>query len=174
MALERLALQAGACAVLALAAWLWHADQLHDARLAGRAEAVAAGKERYDAEAAAALVRERTLRAKLSAADAAAQRTEQTYAENLTAAQRRIRAGDDSLRIAVRTIRANATAPGGPAAAGPAPDGAGDPIVPEVAGDILSLAADTGRVVRKYQRLVERFDECRALNNGPAGEGEAP
>jgi len=38
--------------------------------------------------------------------------------------------------------------------------------VPEVAADILVLAADAAGLVRKYERLTERYDACRALNNG--------
>ncbi|GGY11644.1 hypothetical protein GCM10007386_47420 [Pseudoduganella dura] len=54
----------------------------------------------------------------------------------------------------------------------PAPDASGAAIVREVAGDILGLAADTGPVLRKYQRVVERFEACCAMNNGaePAPE----
>lgn len=166
MALERLALQVGACAVLALGAWLWHADQLHDARQAGRAEAIEAGRKQLAIDTAIALERERTLRAKLAAADAAAQRTEQTYAENLSAAQRRVRTGDDSLRIATRTIRSCATAADRPAAGGPAADESRAELVPEVAVDAVGFAAAAAGIVRKYDRLEQRFEACRALNNG--------
>lgn len=146
---------------------LWHRHEVSAGRQAGYDAAVTAGEKQRAADAAVALTTERALRAKLAARDAAEQQKDAEYAETLAAAQRRVRAGDDSLRIAINTIRATAAAPAGPTAAGPAPDGPGAAIVPEVAANILGLAADTGRLVRKYERLEERYDACVALNNGP-------
>jgi len=37
--------------------------------------------------------------------------------------------------------------------------------VPEAAAEILGDAADVGRLVRRYERIVERFDACRAMNS---------
>ncbi|WP_338761968.1 hypothetical protein [Massilia sp. METH4] len=171
IALERLAIKAGACALVAVAACAWHAHKVSAARQAGYDAAVMAGEKQRAADAAVALANERALRARLAAADAAAQSKEQTYAENLAAAQRRVRAGTDVLRCpAAAPVPPAAAAPDGSAAGGPAPDWSGAAVVPEVAGDILRLAADTGRVVRNYQRVVERLDACIALNNGPAAD----
>lgn len=167
-ALHRFALQAVLLVAAIAAGWLWHLSEVSAARKGGYSAAVAAGEKQRAIDAAAALTTERTLRAKLAARDAADIQKEQTHAETLAAAQRRMRAGDDSLRIAIKTIRATAAPADRPAAGGPAPDGPGESIVPAVAADILGLAADSGRLVRKYERLEARFDECRALNNGPA------
>jgi hypothetical protein len=145
--------------------WIWHENSVAAAYQDGWGAAVTAGEKQRGLDAAAALKNERTLRTQLAEADAAAVNMENENAETLAAAQRRIRAGDDSLRIAVRTLRASATPPAGPAAGESAPDNLGAAIVPEVAGDILGLAADTGRVLRKYERVVERLDTCIALNN---------
>lgn len=173
MALERLAIQIGACALLVLGAWLWHQSEVSNARQAGYDAAVEAGREQHRIDTAAALKTERESRERQRLKDEAAAKKEQQNDETLAAAQRRVRAGDDSLRIAIRTIRATAAPTDRPAAGGPAPDGPGESIVPTVAADILGLAADSGRLVRKYERLEARFEECRALNNGPVQEQPA-
>jgi hypothetical protein len=36
--------------------------------------------------------------------------------------------------------------------------------VPEVAADLLGIAADAAGLVRRYAEVVERFDACRAVN----------
>ena len=167
MALERLALQLGACALLVLGAWLWHADQVHDAREAGRAEVIEAGRKQHALDAAAALATEREQREQNRLKDEAAKRKEQEYAENLADAQRRVRAGDDSLRIAINAIRATSAPADRPAAGGPAPDEFRAELVPEVAADALGNAAAVAGIVRKFDRLEQRFEACRAMNNGP-------
>jgi len=166
-ALEWLMLQLAGAALLVLSAWLWHADKVGDAYKAGQAAAVAAGNAQHAADLAAARKTETGLRLLLATKDELSHNKEILYAENLSAAQRRVVSGADRLRCpGVGSVSNAATAPAGPAAGGLAPDGPGAAIVPEVAGDILSLAADTGRVLRKYQRVVERYEACRALNNG--------
>jgi hypothetical protein len=169
--LDRLALQVGACALLVLGACLWHTAEVSGARKEGYAAAVAAGEKQRALDAEVALTNERALRARLAAADTAAQTREQTYAENLAAAQRRVRAGDDSLRIAIRTIRATATPADRPAAGGPEVDESRAELVPEVAADAVGFAATAAGLVRKIDRVTERFNECRALNNGPTPAG---
>jgi hypothetical protein len=39
--------------------------------------------------------------------------------------------------------------------------------VPEAAADVLGIAAGVAGLVRRYERLEQRFDECRAVNAGP-------
>lgn len=173
-ALERYAIGVLAGVVMLAGVWLWHLHEVSTARQAGYDAAVAAGEAQRAADAAVALANERALRTRLAERDAAAIQKESEYAQNLTAAHARIRSGADSLRIAVNTIRATAAPADRPVAGGPPVDEPGAAIVPTVAADILGLAADSARIVRKYDRLVERFDACRALNNGPAGEGGAP
>jgi hypothetical protein len=171
--LERLGLQLCACALLVLAAWAWHAGEVDDAYEAGQAAAVEAGRVRYEAEVARALKTESNYRALLKLKDDLSHERETVYAENLSAAQRRAAAGTDRLRCPGAGAISNAAAtPVGPAAGGSGVDGGGAELVPAVAVDILGLAADTGRLVRKYDRLTQRFEECRALNNGAASAGQ--
>ena|GEM_PF-2418114 len=147
--------------------WAWHSHAVSTARQEGYSAAVADGKKRYDEDAAKALSKERKLRDEQAAKDDAARKDKERYDEALADAQRRMRAGTDRLRCpAASPVHAAATAPAGPAAGGPAPDEPGTPVVPEVAADILGLAADSDSIVRKFDRLTERYDACRALNNG--------
>jgi hypothetical protein len=176
-ALHRFALQVVLLVGAIAAGWLWHLSEVSTARKAGYSAAVAAGEKQRAIDADIALGRERNLRAKLAAADAAATTKETEHAETLAAAQRRVRAGTDVLRCpTANPIQHTAALADGPTTGGSSPDGPGTAVMPEVAGDILRLAADTGRVVRNYQRVVERLDACIALNNGPApaDEGSNP
>lgn len=132
---------------------------------AGWDAAVAAGRAQLERDAAAARKTESDLRAQLRDKDAAAFTKEKEYATNLEAAQRRVRAGVDSLRCPSGPVPAAAPAGDRPAAAGPAPDGEGPSIVPEAAADILAVAADVGGLLRRYERVVERFEACRAVNS---------
>jgi hypothetical protein len=151
--------------VLALGLIFWAHHYGDEQNAAGYAAAVAAGKEQHDRDAAAARKTESDLRAQLRARDADAQRKEEEYATNLENAQRRVRSGADSLRCpAVRTVPATTAPDDRPAAAGPADDGRGPAIVPEVASDLLGVAAGIAGIVRKFDRLEQRFEACRALN----------
>lgn len=133
-------------------------------RQAGYDAAVDAGKEAQEAAALAALAIESGLRSRLLEQDTTALRKEQEYATNLEAAQRRVRTGVDSLRCPTGSISSAAAAGDRPAAAGSAVDGKGPAIVQEVAVEILSDAADVAGLVRRYQRIVDRFEACRAVN----------
>lgn len=164
-ALERVAAAAVLVLILLLGgAWLIHhygAEQYD----AGYTAAVDAGKEKHDRDAAAALKTESDLRAQLRAKDADALRKEQEYDANLENAQRRVRTGADSLRCPAARPVPGPTAPDDrPAAGGPDPEADRPRIVPEVASDLLGVAADLARVVRQYDRITERFEECRAMN----------
>ncbi|GGY11650.1 hypothetical protein GJV26_29465 [Massilia dura] len=81
----------------AAAGLIWHMHAVSSARAqgdkAGYARAVAAGKAQLDAERARNRTTERNLRTKLATADAAAAIKQQTYVENVSAAQRRVRPG---------------------------------------------------------------------------------
>lgn len=130
---------------------------------AGQAAAVAAGRAQHERDTAAARKTESHLRAQLRDKDAVAFNKEKQYATNLAAGQRRMRAGDDRLRCP-GTVPAT-TPPGDrPAAGGPQTDDERPSIVPEVAADLLGIAADIGGLVRRYERVVERFEACRAVN----------
>lgn len=134
---------------------------------AGYDAAVAAGKAQYDRDAAAARKTESDLRAQLAARDADAFKKEQDHAASLEAAQRRVRAGVDSLRCPAGPVPAGAAPDDRPAAGGPEADRAGPAIVPETASAILSDGAAVAGLVRRYERVVERFEACRAVNAGP-------
>jgi hypothetical protein len=167
-ALERFLL--GALIVVGLLVAGWLGLQRYGALQyqAGEAAAVAAGKEARDSEAAAALAIESGLRTRLLEQDTAALRKEEEYAANLETAQRRVRAGTDRLLCPAANPVPAAPAPGGrPIAAGPAADGQGPDIVPEAAAAILGDGADVAGLVRRYERVVERFEDCRAVNAVP-------
>lgn len=131
---------------------------------AGYAAAIAAGKEARDSEAVAALAIESGLRTKLGAQDADALKKDQEYAKSLETAQRRVRSGTDRLLCPTSAIPA-ATPPGDrPAASEPPTDGEGPAIVPEVAAEILGDGAAVASLVSRYDQVVERFADCRAVN----------
>ncbi|WP_036217280.1 hypothetical protein [Massilia sp. LC238] len=162
MALERLAAVVLLAVALVVAGWFgvrhYGAAQYH----AGHAAAMAAGRAQHERDTAAARKTESDLRAQLRAKDVDALRQKEEHAKNLANAQRRMRSGDDSLRCPA----VPAATQGGDrsAAAGPAADGEGPAIVPEVAAEILGDAADVAGLVRRYERVVERFEACRAVN----------
>jgi hypothetical protein len=132
---------------------------------AGWDGAVAAGEEQRDSDAIAALAIESGLRARLLEQDTTAFRKEQEYATNLEAAQRRVRAGDDRLRCPTASpVQPAAEAGDRPAAAGPAADGQGAELVPDASAALLGDGATIAGIVRKFDRLNERFEKCRAVN----------
>jgi hypothetical protein len=164
-ALERLAASVLLAVLLVLGAWFGVRHYGAEQRQAGWDAAVAAGQEERDAAALAALAIESGLRARLLEQDTENLRKEQKYAESLEAAQRRLRAGDDRLRCPAGPVPGAAPAGDRPAAAGPGADGEGLDVVPEVAADLLGLAADHQRLLRNYERVVERFETCRSVNS---------
>ena len=163
-ALERFAAVTLLLVVLLLGTWFGVRHYGAEQRQEGYDAAVAEGKEARDAAAVAALAIESGLRAKLLERDTAALRKEQEYVESLEAAQRRMRTGADRLRCPAGPVRAAAPTGDRPAAAGPDADGEGPAIVPEVAAEILGDGADVAGLVRRYQRVVDRFEACRAVN----------
>lgn len=164
-ALERLAAEVLLVVLLVLSAWFGVRHYGAAQRQAGWDAAVAAGKEQRDHDAAIARETETTLRAQLRTQDAVALRKEHEHAESLEAAQRSLRAGVDRLRCpAAGPVPVGAAAGDRPAAAGPGADGEGPAIVPEVAAEILGDAAAAAGLVRRYERIVERFEACRSVN----------
>ena len=153
---------------LAVGAWV-SVDEYGTTRYeAGYNTAVEAGVKQRNREAEENRKIESDLRAQLAERDADAQRKEHEYAENLDAAQRRVRAGTDRLRCpAASPVQPAAAAPDRPAAAGASVDGQGPDVVPEVAADLLGIAADVAGLVRRYDQVVERFEACRAVNARP-------
>lgn len=132
---------------------------------AGYSMAVKIGNQARDDQDEIYRKSEDTLRAQLRAKDTDIYRKEQKHAQDLAAAQYRVRAGTDRLRCPAGPVPAG-DAPGDrPAAGGSDPDGQGPRLVPEVAAEILADGADIARIVRQYDRVVERFDACRAMNS---------
>ena len=145
-----------------------HAAGYATGHAAGYATAIAAGKAQHDRDAAVALKTETDLRAQLAARDVTAHEKEIEHAQALADAQRRVRTGVDRLRCPAASPVQPAAAPGDrPAAAGPAVDGGGPELVPEAAADVLGYGAAIAGLVRRYERVVERFEACRAVNAGP-------
>lgn len=150
---------------LATGAWLGLEHYGAAQYQAGHDAAVAAGEKLRQAAAERNRETETELRAELAELDAAAHRKEQEYATNLEAAQRRVRAGTDRLRCPAASPVQPAAAPGDrPAAGGPQPDAERADLVPEAAADLLGIAADAAGLLRKFDRLEQRFEACRALN----------
>ena len=155
-----------AAAVFAGMSWVKHYGD--DRYAAGQSAAVAAGKEARDSQAAANLAIESGLRTRLLEQDTAALRKEQDYASDLEAAQRRVRTGADSLRCPAASPVPAGAAPGDrPIASGPALDGQGAELVPDAAAEVLGDGATVAGIVRKFDRLEQRFEACRAVSAAP-------
>lgn len=132
---------------------------------AGYAAAVADGEQsRKDAERIARQT-ETDLRNRLRERDIAAHRKEQEHASNLQAAQRRVIAGADRLRCPARPVPSPVAPADRPATGGSSTDGPGPELVPETAADVLGIGSGIAGLVRRYERLEQRFNECRAVNN---------
>ncbi|MGI4846159.1 MAG: hypothetical protein ACRYF7_22955 [Janthinobacterium lividum] len=163
-ALHRLLCAVLAVVLLAICAWLGVRHYGAEQRQAGYDAAVADGMEARDAAAVAALAIESGLRTRLLEQDTNAYRKEQEHATNLEAAQRRVRAGIDSLHCPAGPVPATAAAGDRPTAAGPDADGEGPELVPEAAADVLGHGAAIASLVRRYERIIERAEACRAVN----------
>ncbi len=159
-----LALKVGAAALLIWTAALYrdHVYQL------GYEAAVADGEAVLEQATAAARRTESDLRAQLRALDADAFKKEKDHAASLEAAQRRVRAGIDGLRCPAAGPVPGASAPDDRSVAGgPEADAAGPAIVPEVAAEILGDGAAVAGLVRRYERLEQRFDKCQSMSEAP-------
>jgi hypothetical protein len=151
-------------AVLAAASWFGLHHYGAERYQAGYAAAVDAGKAQRDREAAAYRKLESDQRAKDAARDADATRKDQEHAQALADAQRRVRAGTDRLRCPTNPVQPAAAPASGPVASTPTTDGAGPDLVPEAAAEILGDGAAIASLVSRYAEVVQRFDECRAVN----------
>ncbi|QOY96320.1 hypothetical protein IM543_11160 [Massilia sp. UMI-21] len=163
-ALERLAGATMLLVITLLGAWFGLRHYGAERYQAGHDAAVAAGRAELDRQTAAYRKTEADLRAQLRDKDAVAFTKEKEYATNLEAAQRRVRAGVDRLRCPTGAVPGAAPAGDRPAAGGPQADSEGPSIVPETAADLLGIAADVGGLVRRYERVVERFEACQAVS----------
>lgn len=160
----------GAIAIAACAVFWWN-HTISTAEQRGYDRAVEDGRKALDVERARADAAEDTLRNRLAEKDRIAKEKEDEHKTQLEDAQRRARAGRDRLYCpAAGPIPATTPATGGQAAGGFVPDERGAPIVPEMAAEILGDAAAGASIVRKYDRLVERFEACRTIAN----TGQAP
>jgi hypothetical protein len=150
--------------VLAVAGWFGLHHYGAERYQAGYNAAVDAGKALHDRDAAAYRKLESDQRAKDTARDVEAQRKDQEHAQALADAQRRIRAGTDRLRCPASPVQLAATPGDRPATDAPATDGGGPDLVPEAAAEILGDGAAIAGLVSRYAEVVQRFDECRAVN----------
>ena len=164
IALDRFLTGLVIAAALAVAGWFGLHHYGAERYQAGYNAAVEAGKTQHALDDAKYRKLESDQRAKDAARDADATRKDQEHAQALVDAQRRVRAGTDRLRCPASPIQPAATPGDRPAASAPATDGAGPDVVPEVAADLLGIAADAAGLVRRYAEVIERFDECRAVN----------
>ena len=149
---------------LAVGAWVTVMDYGDIRYQTGYNAAVDAGVKQSNREADENRKIESDLRAQLAERDAEANRKEQEYASNLADAQRRVRAGTDRLRCPANSVQPAAAPATGPAPSTPATDGAGPDLVPEAAADVLGYGAAIASLVSRYAEVVERYDECRAMN----------
>jgi len=150
------------CLVVLGLLWLQHYGAVR--YTAGYAAAVAEGQASRDALAEIYRQTEEDLRTQLYAKDDIAIRKDKEHAESLAAAQRRMLTGDDRLRCPASLLPVTTATDDRPAATGPAPQPEGPGLVPTASVDLLGIAADIAGLVRRYERLEERFDECRILN----------
>jgi hypothetical protein len=156
----------GVCALLVLVVVCWFGVHHYGAERydAGYAAAVAAGQAQHDRDAATALKTQSDLRAKLALQDVIAQQKEIEHAQTLADAQRRVRAGTDRLRCPASPVQPTAAPEDRPVAPGPGVDGQGAELVPDAAAEVLGDGATAAGIVRKFDRLKQRFEECRAVN----------
>lgn len=149
---------------LALFGWLNLLDYGVERYDEGFEAAIKIGKERRDADAEINRQTEIDLRTQLAIKDTAALKKEKEHALSLAAAQRRILTGTDRLRCPTRPVPVTATTGDRSVAGGPPADDGGSELVPEAAADLVGIASDVERLVRQYDRVVERFESCRAVN----------
>jgi hypothetical protein len=166
-ALDRLLIGSILAAALLAGCWVTVTHYGTTRYEAGQAAAVTAGAKLRQAEAERNRQTESSLRAQLAAKDAAAFNKEKEYASNLEAAQRRVRAGTDRLLCPASAVPASTAAPDRSAAGGVEVESAGPSLMPEAAADLLGVAGDVAGLVRRYERLEQRFEACRALNTVP-------
>ena len=164
IALDRFLIGLAIAAALTVAGWFGLHHYGAERYQAGYNAAVEAGKAQHDRDAAAYRKLESDQRTKDAARDVEAARKEQEHAQDLADAQRRVRAGTDRLRCPANPVQPAAASGDRPVAAAPATDGAGPDLVPEAAADVLGYGAAIASLVSRYADVVERFDECRALN----------
>ena len=132
---------------------------------AGYSAAVLAGKEQHDKDAEKYRKLESDTRIHDEKRDAEAQQKEQEYAQNLDAAQHRLRIGVDRLRCpTVSPVQPAAPSSDRSTPSEPSTDGSGPDIVPQVASDILGYGSAIASLVSRYERVAERFEECRQMN----------
>jgi hypothetical protein len=163
--IEKLLIGAIVLIGLALFSWLSLLDYGAERYDEGFEAAINIGKQRRDADAEINRQTEMDLRAQLGIKDAAALKKEKDHAQSLAAAQRRHLTGTDSLRCPARPVSTTTTAIDRSIASGPAADDEGPELVPEAAADLVGIASDVERLVRQYDRVVERFEACRAVNS---------
>lgn len=150
--------------VLVVAGWLGLHHYGAKRYQAGYNAAVDVGKAQHARDDAAYRKLESDQRTKNAARDVETQRKDQEHAQALADAQRRMRAGTDRLRCPTSPVQPT-TAPGDrPVAGAPADDGSGPDLMPEAAADVLGYGAAIAGLVSRYAEVVERFDECRAVN----------
>ena len=163
--IEKLLISAIVLIGLALLGWLNLLDYGVERYDEGFEAAIKVGKERRDADAEINRQTETDLRKQLGIKDTAALKKEKDHAQSLAAAQRRILTGTDSLRCPAKPIPVSSTTVDRSAAGGPTADEGGSELVPEAAADLVGIASDVERLVRQYDRVVERFEACRAVNS---------
>lgn len=156
----------GTCALVALLLACWFGAHHYGAERysAGYAAAIAAGKAQHDQDAAKYQKLESDTREQNAERDIKAHQKEVEYASNLEAAQRRVLAGTDRLRCPASHVQSSPAPADRSAPTGLATDGQGPDLVPEAAADVLGYGAAIAGLVSRYDRVVERFEECRTVN----------
>lgn len=168
-----------AVAVVVLGFWL--ADLRADLIQQGRDEVTAQRDAQDRANNAAALAeqerqakdareREEALRQQVRDAEIKAQQLEKTYEAKLDRHRLAALAGASGMRCPAAPARALdqaavGAAPADPAAAGQPVDQGGGELVPQAADAVLLVAADSARLVRKSNRLIDEYNRMRAVCN---------
>jgi hypothetical protein len=168
-----------ALAVVALGFWL--ADLRADLIQQGRDEVTAARDRQDRANNEAALVeqkrrddvarkKEDELRDQVRAAELKAQDLEKKYEAKLDSHRLAALAGTSGMRCPTAETRTagqagGGGAPAGSAAAGQPVDQGGTALLPQAADAVLVVAADSARLVRKTNRLIDEYNRMRAVCN---------
>lgn len=137
------------------------------AKLQRQAEQLSAdAATRHAADVDAARTREQALEALFNAERDQRLKEEQDHAKTLDYWRGRVRAGADRLRVDIDPSSLPACGKGAdPGAAGRPGTAAAANVVPAVADTVLSIAADDGRLVRDYNRLLKLYGAARDACN---------
>lgn len=150
-------------AALIVGAWALHGHIEQSGYDRAVAERAAADARKLKADAVAAGRIESSARAANQTADDT--RHKETHDAQVNLANLQSRAAVGAVRLRCPAVVLPVAAPeSGPVAGGSSPS-FGPDVVPAAAVDVLAIAGSIAEDMRRYQALVQRFDQCRAAAN---------